>query len=57
METQKLIRLFFSVVVIASITPFIAKAQEKFRLLTKGFKVEAGKDRWNEDTIFRKEKI
>jgi mannose-6-phosphate isomerase-like protein (cupin superfamily) len=56
MERRKLIQLFLSVVPIASITPFIAKAQEKLRLLTKGFKVEAGKDRWNEDTIFGKEK-
>jgi mannose-6-phosphate isomerase-like protein (cupin superfamily) len=56
MERRKLIQLFLSVVPIASITPFIAKAQEKFRLLTKGFKVETGKDRWNEDTIFGKEK-
>jgi mannose-6-phosphate isomerase-like protein (cupin superfamily) len=56
MERRKLIQLLLSVVPIASITPFIAKAQEKIRLLTKGFKVEAGKDRWNEDTIFGKEK-
>jgi hypothetical protein len=57
MERRKLIQLFLSVVPIASITPFIAKAQEKLRLLTKGFKVEAGKDRWNEDTIFGRKKI
>ena len=56
MERRKLIQLLLWMVPIASITPFIAMAQEKFRLLTKGFKVEAGKDRWNEDRIFGKEK-
>jgi mannose-6-phosphate isomerase-like protein (cupin superfamily) len=56
MERRKLIQLLLSVVPIASITPFFAKAQEKLSLLTKGFKMEAGKDRWNEDTIFGKEK-
>jgi len=29
----------------AFIAPFMAKAQEKLRLLKKGFKVEADKDR------------
>ena len=56
MQRRKLIQLFLSVVPIASITPFIAKAQEKLRLLKGGFKVGADKDRFNEDTIFGKEK-
>ena len=54
MERRKLIQLVLSVVSIASITPFIAKAQQKLRLLKGGFKVEAGKDRYNEDEIFGK---
>jgi hypothetical protein len=37
MERRKLIQLFLSVVPIASITPFMAKAQEKLRLLIKGY--------------------
>ncbi|MEO7044925.1 MAG: cupin domain-containing protein [Ferruginibacter sp.] len=56
MQRRKIIQLFLSVIPIASITPFIAKAQDKLRLLKGGFKVEADKDRWNEDTIFGKEK-
>ena len=44
------------VIPIASITPFVVNAQEKLRILIGGFKVEAGKDRWNEETIFGKEK-
>ena len=56
MQRRKLIQLFLSVVPIASISPLLAKAQGKLRLLKGGFKVEDGKDRWNEDTIFGKEK-
>ncbi|QMW04781.1 cupin domain-containing protein [Spirosoma foliorum] len=56
MQRRKLVQLFLSIVPIATITPFLTKAQEKLRLLKGGFKVEADKDRWNEDTIFGKEK-
>ncbi|GAB3958355.1 hypothetical protein GCM10028805_52530 [Spirosoma harenae] len=56
MQRRKLIQLFLSIVPIATITPFLTNAQEKLRLRKGGFKVEADKDRWNEDTIFGKEK-
>ena len=56
MQRRKLIQLFLSVIPVASVTPFIAKARQKLTLPKGGFKVEADKDRWNEDTIFGKEK-
>lgn len=56
MQRRKLIQLFLSIVPIATLTPFLAKAREKLKSLNGGFKVEAGKDRWNEDSIFGQEK-
>lgn len=57
MQRRKIIQFLLSVIPITYLSPLIAKAKEKFKWINGGFKVEAGKDRFNEETLFGKENL